>query len=57
MEATVLYHREGDVGIITLNRPHRLNALTGRPGGCGIRLGPRLCGRLQVVFRRYPRRT
>ena len=30
MEAsTVLYRREGNVGIITLNRPHRLNALTG----------------------------
>lgn len=30
MEAsTVLYHRDGNVGIITLNRPHRLNALTG----------------------------
>ncbi len=24
---TVLYHREGQVGIITLNRPHRLNAI------------------------------
>ena len=28
-ESTVLYHREENVGIITLNRPHRLNALTG----------------------------
>ena len=26
-EATVLYRREGNIGIITLNRPHRLNAL------------------------------
>ena len=26
---TVLYHREGNAGIITLNRPHRLNALNG----------------------------
>jgi len=26
-ENTVLYHREGRVGIITLNRPHRLNAI------------------------------
>lgn len=28
--STVLYHREGNIGIITLNRPHRLNALTGQ---------------------------
>ena len=28
-ETTVLYRRQGDIGIITLNRPHRLNALTG----------------------------
>ena len=27
-EATVLYRREGNVGIITLNRPERLNAIT-----------------------------
>ena len=27
--STVLYRREGNVGIITLNRPHRLNALNG----------------------------
>jgi enoyl-CoA hydratase len=26
--STVLYHRQDNVGIITLNRPHRLNALT-----------------------------
>ena len=26
-EASVLYRREGNIGIITLNRPHRLNAL------------------------------
>ncbi len=24
---TVLYHRQNDIGIITLNRPHRLNAI------------------------------
>jgi len=24
---TVLYHRKNDIGIITLNRPHRLNAI------------------------------
>jgi len=30
-ESTVLYHREENIGIITLNRPHRLNALT-----CGL---------------------
>ncbi len=28
-EVTVLYHREENVGIITLNRPHRLNAING----------------------------
>ena len=27
-EQTVLYERDGDVGIITLNRPERLNAIT-----------------------------
>ncbi|MFW6147116.1 MAG: enoyl-CoA hydratase/isomerase family protein [Thermodesulfobacteriota bacterium] len=28
-EETVLYHREENVGIITFNRPHRLNAING----------------------------
>lgn len=29
-EETVLYERKGNVGIITLNRPHRLNAINGQ---------------------------
>jgi len=28
-EKTVLYSRDGDIGIIKLNRPHALNAVNG----------------------------